>query len=210
MIGAVGDDQYGEEFYAELSKNGVDTSGVITVPNSQSSICFVMIENDTRDSRRLFALGATAAWRRENFLKAEDLGRGVIPDLCVAQMEVLTEVVEQMIETAGLAGVDFCLNAAPAYPITNQTCHLIHLLVNDSEAAIMSGRDLHEINADTWPEICHEFLYHGVKNVVITLGAKGVYYANAVEEGHCPAYDVNVVDATGAGCVQYERILKRD
>jgi ribokinase len=33
MIGAVGDDKYGERFYAELKKNGVDSSGIITVPN---------------------------------------------------------------------------------------------------------------------------------------------------------------------------------
>lgn len=202
MIGAVGDDKYGERFYAELKKNSVDSSGVITVPNTQSSTCFVMVENYTRENRCLFTLGATAIWKKEHFLEVENLGHGVRPDLCVAQMEIHKEVVEQMIETAGNAGIDFGLNAAPANPITSQTYRFItHLLVNESEAAIMSGRELDEVNQDTWPVICQEFLNRGVKNVVITVGAKGAYYATMSESGHYPAYIVNVMDTTGAGWV---------
>ncbi|KAL9098947.1 MAG: hypothetical protein Q9163_005483 [Psora crenata] len=200
MVGAVGEDKYGKRFYVELNKNNVDSSGVITMPNTQSSICFVMIENYTRENRCLFTLGATAAWKKEHFLKVEDLGHGVVPDLCVAQMEIHKDVVEQMIETAGKAGIDFVLNAAPAYPITSRTyTYITHLLVNESEAAIMSGRDLDEVKKDTWPVICQEFLNRGVKNVVITLSAKGAYYATAKERDHCPAYKVDVVDTTGAG-----------
>jgi ribokinase len=200
MVGAVGDDKYGERFYAEMNKNGVDSSGIIIVPNTQSSICFVMVENYTRDNRYLFTLGATATWTKEHFLKVEDLAHGIRPDLCVAQMEIHKEVVEQMIETAGKAGIDFCLNAAPANPITKRTYRYItHLLVNESEAAIMSGRDLDEVNKDTWPVICQEFLNRGVKNVVITLGSKGAYYATTKDRDHCLAYKVDVVDTTGAG-----------
>ncbi len=115
-------------------------------------------------------------------------------------MEIHREVVEQMIETAGKAGIDFCLNAGPANPITDRTyCYITHLLVNESEAAIMSGRDSDEVNKDTWPVICQEFINRGVKNVVITLGAKGAYYATTSERDHCPAYKVDVVDTTGAG-----------
>ncbi|KAF2477179.1 Ribokinase-like protein [Lindgomyces ingoldianus] len=158
MVGAVGDDKYGERFYAELNKNGVDSSGIVTVPNTQSSICFVMVENYTRENRCLFTLGATATWTKEHFLKVEDLGHGVRPDLCVAQMEIHKE----------------------------------------SEAAIMSGRDLDEVNKDTWPVICQEFLNRGVKNVVVTLGEKGAYYATATDRDHCPAYKVEVVDTTAA------------
>jgi ribokinase len=63
----------------------------------------------------------------------------------------------------------------------------------------MSGRDLNEVNKGTWSIIAQEFLNWGVKNVVITLGAKGAYYANATGHGHCPAYKVKVIDTTGAG-----------
>jgi len=97
-----------------------------------------------------------------------------------------------MIETAGKAGIDFVLTKRTYRWIT-------HLLVNESEAAIMSGRDLDEVNQDSWPVICQEFLKRGVANVVITLGAKGAYYATATVQGLCPAYKVKVMDTTGAG-----------
>lgn len=150
----------------------MDISGAITVPNTQPSNCFVVIENYIREKMPLH-LGATATWKKEHFLKVEDLAHGIRPDLCIAQMEIHKEVVEQMIETAGKVGIDFCLNAAPAKPITSRTYRYItHLLVDESEAAVMSGRDLNEVNKDSCPFICQKFLDQGVKNVVITLGAK--------------------------------------
>ncbi|KAH8587085.1 Ribokinase-like protein [Bisporella sp. PMI_857] len=200
MIGAVGDDAYGEKFIVELNRNGVDASGIVTVPNTRSSVCFVMVENSTRENRCLFTLGATATWKKEDFITAEQLGGGIRPDLVVAQMEIDKEVVERMIETAGEAGIEFCLNAAPATPIGKRFYrYLTHLLVNESEAAIMSGRDRDEVNEETWPIIAQEFLNRGVKNVVITLGAKGAFYANATGNLHCPAFETKVKDTTGAG-----------
>lgn len=200
MIGAVGDDWYGGKFIAEFTKNGVDTSSIVTVPDTRSSVCFVMVEHSTRENRCLFTLGPTATWKKEHFSNVEQLGGGARPDLVVAQMEITKDVVEVMIETAGKAGIDFCLNAAPATPIGKGFYrHLTHLLVNESEAAIMSGRDRDEVNEDSWPTIAQEFLNRGVRNVVITLGAKGAFYANADGSAHCPAYEVAVKDTTGAG-----------
>lgn len=200
MIGAVGDDRYGENFIFELNKNGVDVSGIVVVPNMPSSICFVMVEHLTRENRCLFTLGATAIWKKEDFMNVEQLGGGIRPDLVVAQMEIDKEVVETMIETAGKAGIEFCLNAAPATSIGERFYrHLTHLLVNESEAAIMSGRHRDEVTEETWPIIAQEFLNRGVKNVVITLGTKGAFYANATESDHCPAFNVKVEDTTGAG-----------
>lgn len=63
----------------------------------------------------------------------------------------------------------------------------------------MSGRDRHDVNQDTWLAIAQEILNRGVANVVITLGSKGAFYANAKGNGHCPAYDVKFEDTTGAG-----------
>lgn len=202
MVGAVGDDEYGKKLYTGMSKSGVDCSGIITLPNTQSSICFVMVDDSTRENRCLFIPGATTTWKKEHFLKVEELAHGIRPDLCVAQMEIHEEVVEQMIETAGRDGIDFCLNATPAKRIAKHVYpYITHLLVNESEAAIMSDRTLDEVNKDTWPIICQEFLDQRVKNVAITLGAEGAYYANATDRGHSLAYKVNVVDTTGAGYV---------
>lgn len=209
MVSAVGEDEYAKLFEASLKENGVDTSGLVTMPGKRSPVCFVIVEQYSGENRCLFTAGAGAAWKEENFMKVEDLApQGPRPDLVVAQMEIRKEVVQQMIETAGNAGIDFLLNAAPADPITMRSYrHITHLLVNESEAAIMSGRDLDEVNEDTWPTIAQEFLNRGVKNVVLTLGEKGAYYATATDCCHVPAYKVKVVDTTGAGQVPYKDAL---
>lgn len=202
MVGTVGDDKYAELFHIELRKNGVDVSGLVTIPGKRSSVRFVIVEEFTGKTRCLFTLGATEAWREEDFMEVKNLAHGPRPDLVIAQMEIRKEVVQQMIETAGQAGIDFLLNAAPADPITIRSYRYItHLLLNESEAAIMSGRDLEEVKQDTWPEIAQEFLDRGVKNVVITLGEKGAYFATTKNCGHVPGYKVKVVDWTGAECV---------
>uniref|UniRef100_UPI00326066EB PfkB family carbohydrate kinase n=1 Tax=Clostridium sp. NkU-1 TaxID=1095009 RepID=UPI00326066EB len=43
------------------------------------------------------------------------------------------------------------------------------------------------------------FFEKGVKNVLITLGGKGVYLATPEKRGILPAYRVDAVDTTGAG-----------
>lgn len=125
MTSAVGDDQYGGKFIVELNKNGIDTSGIVTVPDTRSSVCFVMVEHLTRENRCLFSLGATATWKKEHFRNAEQLGGG-------AQMEITKDVVEVMIETAGRAGIDFCLNAAPATPSESASTGTSHTCLSTS------------------------------------------------------------------------------
>jgi ribokinase len=202
MIGAIGDDQLEKTFKTVLQENHVDISGIVTVPNMRSSVCFVLVENDSRENRILVTPNALKYWTPQHFLKVEDLGNGVRPDLVVAQLEICKEGVEQMIETAGQAGVDFLLNAAPAATITLRTYRYItHLIINETEAAILSGRDLDEVSQETWPLIAQEFVGRGVKNVVITLGGNGAYYATSEDYGHVPAFKVKVLDTTGAGSV---------
>jgi ribokinase len=202
MIGAVGDDPIAHKFRTLLKENSIDASGLVTVCDMRSSVCFVLIEKMSRENRILVTPNALEYWTPQHFLEIEALGSGVRPDLIIAQLEICKEGVERMIETAGLAGVDFLLNAAPATSITQESYRYItHLIVNETEAAILSGRELNEIVETTWPLVAQAFVELGVKNVVITLGENGAYYATAKDHGHIPAFKIEVLDTTGAGSV---------
>ena len=52
-----------------------------------------------------------------------------------------------------------------------------------------------------YQKCCKEFLNRGVKNIIITLGEKGIYFANKNEEYFVDALKLKdeVVDTTGAG-----------
>ena len=63
---------------------------------------------------------------------------------------------------------------------------------NEDEAKYYTGREDPSEMADV-------FLSYGVKNVIIKLGAKGFYFKNRKFSCQYPAYDIQAVDATGAG-----------
>jgi sugar/nucleoside kinase (ribokinase family) len=67
-----------------------------------------------------------------------------------------------------------------------------YITPNEDEAKYYSGKQELEAIADV-------FLEHGVRNVVIKLGAKGCYFKNAKSSLKLPPYAIKAVDATGAG-----------
>ena len=77
-------------------------------------------------------------------------------------------------------------------------------MLNESEAAILTGRAVGETEYDfDWSVVGKEFLAKGVKNVVITLGAKGAFYAGGKggdgEMCLVGVEKIKVVDTTAAG-----------
>ena len=78
--------------------------------------------------------------------------------------------------------------------------------MNESEAAILSGRPADAISASSdLDAIASEFVAKGVANVIITLGAQGAYHQTATASRHeqagkrSPAVKAKVVDTTAAG-----------
>ncbi|KAK4500157.1 hypothetical protein PRZ48_008343 [Zasmidium cellare] len=200
MIGAVGEDDYATRFRSTLLENGIDVSGIRTVPGALTGTCFCIVEEDSRDNRLLYHVGATNTFSQEDFMSAKALGEGQKPDLLISQLEIDTKVVERLLDMASDANIDILLNAAPACTVLTEKYRLLtHLIVNETEAAILSGRDIDEVNSETWGVIAQEFLALGAKNVVITLGAEGAFYANRDSSGHVPAFEIEVLDPTGAG-----------
>jgi ribokinase len=206
MIGAVGDDEFGSQLLTRLNENCIDTSGVRIVRGQFTDVCVAIVESDFGENRLLMTTGAAKSLPPSDFLTLESLGGGSRkPDLLISQLELLRETVEQILETASREGVDTLLNAAPAkYLLSPLYRSITHLVVNEPEAAMLSGREMSEMSTMAeWASVTDEFLQKGVKNVVVTLGAKGAYYSNAVGNGGYVEAEkgINVVDTTGAGYV---------
>lgn len=67
-----------------------------------------------------------------------------------------------------------------------------YITPNEDEARFYTGKDKPE-------DMARVFLEYGVGNVIIKLGSRGCYFANSESSMHVPAFDIDVVDATGAG-----------
>ena len=206
MTGAVGADEFGPSIINKLAENELDVSGIQTAEGCQTGTAIVIVESSTGANRILINPGANHSLAPDRFKTVESLAGGVKPDLVILQLEIRQETVEQVLETASMVvGVDVLLNPAPAVPLPSHVYKRItHLIVNETEAAMLTGRRVGDMtDATGWATVADEFLDKGVKNVMITLGDRGAYYSNKDgDRGHVEAEKgVNVVDTTGAGYV---------
>lgn len=72
-------------------------------------------------------------------------------------------------ETARQKGVETIINPAPAITLPSEAYKgLGHLIVNETEAAILSGIE----KPTSWDNVAAVFISRGVQNVIITLGGE--------------------------------------
>lgn len=202
MIGSVGADEFGPMLLSSLSTSLVDTTGIRTVDTTTTGVAVIIVEESSGENRILLNPGANASLRPEDFSTAESLGTP-LPDLIVLQLEIPLDTVLQILRTAREAGISVLLNPAPAVKLDDEVYKAVtHLIVNESEAALLTGRNVEDVEADgyEWGTVADEFLAKGVKNVIVTLGGKGAYFASRESRGAVPAAKVEkVVDTTAAG-----------
>lgn len=117
----------------------------------------------------------------------------------LAQFELKLPVVEKAISLAKERGVKVVLNPAPAVPVATSIYALVdYLTPNELEARTLSGLAVDGLEQAA--RSADFFLAHGVRNVLITLGARGVLVKNGQLCEHVPAVDAGrAVDTTGAG-----------
>ena len=92
------------------------------------------------------------------------------------------------------------LNPAPAAKINANDFKSIDFFTpNEKEAGFYLNKNI-QTNNDI-EEAANDLLKKGIKNIVITLGSKGVYFANDKEKYYVDAFKLKtkVVDTTGAG-----------
>ena len=72
-------------------------------------------------------------------------------------------------KTARNKGVETIINPAPAIPLPEEAYRgLGHLIVNETEAVILSGIE----RPTSWDQVAAVFIARGVQNVIITLGGE--------------------------------------
>lgn len=217
MVGAVGADTYGEILLSNLSSHGVDVSGVTAPANLKTGIAIIIVDEPTGQNRIVLSpeanhLGmapgdlslATGIASRAG-LSGAGAGAGARPDLLIMQLEVPLQTVLGALAAAKREGIAVLLNPAPAVRLPDEVyAGLAHLIVNETEASILSGLPVEKLDtAKGCREVAGWFVDKGVASVVITLGGRGVFYMSGSgtdSSGLVAAEKVKeVVDTTAAG-----------
>ncbi|KAK1759313.1 Ribokinase-like protein [Echria macrotheca] len=213
MVGSLGPDSYGTTLLQNLSVHGVDTSGIRVLSGEyKTGIAFIIVDEPTGENRIIlspeanwFYSSPTSLLSSPDTLRGspvDDSDSGKLPDLLIMQLEIPLATVLAALRAARNDGVKVLFNPAPAQHLPLDIYRgLEHLVVNETEAAMLASVDVSVLDTEEGCEkVAGEFVSRGVKNVVITLGGRGVYYMNdGKKKGLVPAEKAAVVDTTGAG-----------
>ncbi|KAI2629432.1 Ribokinase-like protein [Xylaria nigripes] len=199
MIGAVGADTYGTLLTTNLRNHGVDTTGITAPPSQKTGIAIIIVDEPTGQNRIILSPEANHSLQPAAFATLP----APLPALLIMQLEIPLPTVLAALNAARAAHVPVLLNPAPAQPLPSSAYEdLAHLIVNETEASVLAGVSEADLETEAGLEsAARKFTDQGVRNVIITLGGRGVYYMSAApaKKGLVPALKANVVDTTAAG-----------
>ncbi|WP_305988876.1 ribokinase [Roseibium sp. MMSF_3544] len=190
MIGAVGQDAFGELALANMREAGVDLSGVRTLPGA-SGLAFIGIDA-AGENQIIVANGANARVEADWLSGCLDDG-----DTLVLQGEIPFAEVCSAIDRASRAGTRVFWNVAPVPDESVLECleQVNTLVVNESEAAAIAG----SAGLSGTPEDFVERFASPTRTVVVTLGANGVLAGTSDKRLGYTSPAIKAVDTTGAG-----------
>ena len=193
MIGQAGNDEFGSQLLAGIASRGVDVHHVSRVSGSSG---VAIITTDDNAQNEIIVISGANSHLKSDFV---DSHSRAIEDAAVvlAQLEIPMEFVVRAAEIAHHKKIPFILDPAPARDLPNELYSLVTWLTpNESESFSLLSED-----SERDPSyVADKPLGRGVRNVVLKLGAAGVYVAGAdVRETLIEGFEVNAVDSTAAG-----------
>ena len=198
MDGAVGADTFGGELIDGLRANGVTTTGIDRMVGEKTGAAVIIVEEQTGENRILMSPNANYALAPSAYVQIS----GPLPNLIVLQLEIPLDTTLQILRTAKGMGVDVLLNPAPAQALPKETYSAVtHLVVNESEAAIISSSVDSNLSWTEWGDHFERLIALGVRHTILTLGGAGVIYLDteAQKIWRFHAEKVDVIDTTAAG-----------
>ncbi|MDX9952634.1 MAG: ribokinase [Anaerolineae bacterium] len=195
MVARLGKDDFGDRAEENLRREGIQTDAVLRTEKTHTGVAFIIVD-DAGDNTIVVAPGANEALSPADV----DAARRTIAqaDILLLDLEVPMETIERAAALAQELNVRVILNPAPGRPLSTELLRRVDVLTpNETEAQIITG--LPVSNLEEAHTAGSHLLAQGVGAVVITLGTLGALSVTPQGAQHIPAWQVQVVDTTGAG-----------
>jgi ribokinase len=190
MVGAVGDDLYGDMTLRNFEEQGVDAAHVARFPGP-SGVAPIWVEPDGTN-RIIVVAGANGLVAPADAAAAVRAMDSV--DVIVGQLEVPQAVTVAAFRAAGDRGATTILNPAPASELRPELLALTDWLIpNEPELEALAT-----VGADD-DEALLRYARGVPGGLVVTLGAAGVAIVHRGAIERLPAPVVDAIDTTGAG-----------
>lgn len=196
MIGAIGNDEYGEKLLENLNSVNVNIDGIIKLENENTGCAFINVDENAENSIVVIG-GANVRITKEmidaNFKLIEQA------EIIVMQLEIPLDVVEYIAQKAKKEGKLIILDPAPALRgLSKEILSNIDIIKpNETEIQIISGMEIK--SEEDIIKAAKSLIEKGVKNVIVTLGGAGSLLVTKDSEKKFSSPKVKAIDTTAAG-----------
>lgn len=199
LVGAVGDDVHGNMLVQAADRDGIDTDSIVRIAGTSTGVAVIEVDANGENSIVVFpgANGRLAPHHVEQ--EAERIAAAAVVCLC---LESPLATVVAAARLGHKAGAIVMLNLSPFREVPAEVlADADLLLVNEHEAAQLLGSTDPTLD---WEATARGFTARGVRDVMVTLGARGSMVIQGGPENlpvltPIPAAPTSVVDTTGCG-----------
>ena len=195
MIGAVGQDAFGDEMFSNLNAFGVNTSAVLRRTNVASGTAMIVLDASGQN-QIVVANGANDTLCAADLVHCEEQIRR--SRALLIQLETPLDGVVQALRIARTANLITIFNPAPFAPVPDELLRLCDFVIpNENEAAKLTGIEVRDVTSAA--TAAKQLRERSRATVLVTLGGNGVWVEADSFAGHAPAFKVTAVDTVGAG-----------
>lgn len=188
MIGCIGNDSNGEFSIVNLKKMNVNTECIKKIDEIPTGVANIIVAEG--DNSIIVIAGSNYEITKETI----DKNKNVIlnADIVLVQLEIPMEVAEYTAEICKENNVKIMLNPAPAVELSESLIqNSTYITPNEHELKIIFGNN----NLKDTDSIIKNY----PNKLIVTMGSKGVKYYDGEVIKNIPAFNVDIVDTTGAG-----------
>lgn len=195
MLGAVGEDAFGDQMIASLAEEGVQCEYIERVSGLATGVA--LITRVAGDNFIVLGSGANAAPTAEGVHAAlDEVARG--GDVFLTQLECDFDATMAALRDAHDRGMYTVLNPAPARELPEWVYPCLDMVVvNESECELLTG--IYPENDETAQQAMEKLSALGVGTVVVTLGERGSVVLSKGTMLKAVPCKVNAIDTTCAG-----------
>ena len=189
MIGCLGNDMDGRELYTSLVENHVHMDGVLFDTVLPSGKAYINVDQGGESTIVVYQ-GANRSLNQSQIQKCRYLFESAA--YCLLSMEIPDEIVEYTIRTCRRTGTEVILKPSATEQVKEELyADVSYFIPNENELHLLVPGDM---SIEEKAELLRK---KGVKNVIVTLGARGCYLANGQASMYFEGSGFEAVDTTG-------------
>ena len=199
FITKIGKDSYGEMALNLYKENNVKTVSVLIDNNNPTGVAGIMVDQYGNNAINIVPGASGKITDQDIHSNLETIKNSKV---FLTQLEIPHDVTINALKLAKENNCITILNPAPAREIAESDFKLIdYFTPNETEAEYYLNQKLD--SDEDIKDAASKFLDKGVKNIIITLGEKGSYFANNEQNFFIKSHNLKekVIDTTGAGDV---------